>query len=81
MIAVNLDQDRSKAQAFLDETGSTLPIVYDPKGDLPGKYHVHDMPTSVLIGRDGRVRFTHKGFYPDHEDTYDQHVTELINEH
>ena len=80
VVAVNLDQDRSKAQAFLDETASNLPVVYDPAGDLPSKYNVRDMPTSVLIGRDGSVRFTHKGFFPKDETTYEQHIAELINE-
>lgn len=80
VIAVNLDKDRAKAQAFLDQTGSTLPIVYDPAGDLPATYKVKDMPTSVLIGRQGQVRFTHKGFFPKDEATYEQHIAELIDE-
>jgi thiol-disulfide isomerase/thioredoxin len=80
VIAVNLDKDRSKAQAFLKETGSTLPIVYDANGVLPTKYKIRDMPSAILIGKDGRVRFTHKGFFEGKETVYEAHISELINE-
>jgi cytochrome c biogenesis protein CcmG/thiol:disulfide interchange protein DsbE len=80
VIAVNVDKDRSKAEAFLRKTGHAFPIIFDPKGMLPSKYKIKDMPTSILIGRHGQIRFVHKGFYAQRESAYEEQIRELINE-
>jgi cytochrome c biogenesis protein CcmG/thiol:disulfide interchange protein DsbE len=80
LIAVNVDHERDKADQFLRQTGSTFPIVYDPNGAIASKYPVKGMPTSVLIGRDGRVRYVHSGFFPDQTSTYTSHIQELLSE-
>ena len=80
VIAVNVDHDRAKAEAFLQQNPNSLNVVYDPRGKIASQYHVEDMPTSVLIGRDGRVRYVHKGFFPAQTASYQSHVRELLNE-
>lgn len=80
VIAVNVDHDKDLADAFLKRYAPQFKIVYDSKGEIASKYKINDMPTSFLIGRDGRVRYTHAGFYPDREGTYDVHIEELLNE-
>ena len=80
LIAVNVDHERDKADQFLRQTGATFPIIYDPKGDIAAKFPVKGMPTSVLIGRDGRVRYVHSGFFPDQTTAYNSHIQELLNE-
>lgn len=80
VIAVNLDHDRSSANAFIDHFNPNFPVVFDPKGKIAKAFKIKDMPTSVLIGPDGQVRFTHYGFYPEKEETYDRQITELLNE-
>jgi thiol-disulfide isomerase/thioredoxin len=80
VVAVNLDHSRKKADAFLQEVRTDVPVIYDPKGVLASRFHVKDMPTTVLIGRDGRVRYVHDGFYEDKEPEYVSHISKLINE-
>jgi thiol-disulfide isomerase/thioredoxin len=80
IIADNLDHSRASADAFLEETGADFPIMYDQKGVLASRFNVSAMPTSILIGRDGRIRYTHHGFFKDKEDEYTSHVLELLNE-
>ena len=80
VLAVNLDKSRPKAETFLAQVGNKLPVVYDPAGAVATKYAVKEMPTSVLIGRDGKVRYVHKGFFLDKAPTYEAHIAELINE-
>jgi len=80
VIAVNLDHSRASADAFLNQVGADLPVVYDPKGAIASKFDVKEMPTSVLIGRDGRVRYVHKGFFQDKMPVYEAHISELLNE-
>ena len=80
IIAVNLDRERERAEAFLASMNSTLQVVYDPRGDIARSFKVKDMPTSVLIGRDSRVREVHPGFFIGRTDSYSAKVQELINE-
>jgi cytochrome c biogenesis protein CcmG/thiol:disulfide interchange protein DsbE len=80
VVAVNLDHDRSHARAFIDHFNPNFPVVFDPKGRIAKAYKVEDMPTSVLIGPDGKVRFTHQGFFPEREQTYNRQIAELLNE-
>lgn len=80
IIGVNVDHDRALADEFLHATSPSFKIVYDPNGDIAGKYDFKDMPTSVLIGRDGRVHFTHNGFFPAKEGSYLADITALLNQ-
>lgn len=80
VIAVNVDHSRKKAEAFLRQVGTEVPVIYDPKGILATRFHVKDMPTTFLIGRDGKVRYVHEGFYQGKEPEYVSHVAELLNE-
>jgi len=80
VVTVNLDRERGRADAFLKQVGSRLPVVYDPTGALAKTYAVKEMPSSVLIGRDGKVHHIHKGFFVDKAPTYEAHIAELIGE-
>ena len=81
VLTVNVDHDRAAAERFLHETGSTLPVIYDPQGVLAARYKVAGMPTTVLIGRDGGQRQVHRGFFPAKTGEYEQHVNGLLAEH
>ena len=80
IIAVNVDQDHDRAAEFLEHTPAQFKIVYDPNGAIAQKYDFKDMPTSILIGRDGKVHYVHNGFYPGKESEYLSHLTQLLNE-
>jgi len=81
IIAVNVDHAQPRAQAFLQAMNSDLPVVYDPKGELAARFKVKDMPTSILIGRDGTTRYVHNGFFTEQTAIYGSQVAELIHEH
>ena len=80
VIAVNVDHERALADEFLRQTQPNFKIVYDANGEIATTYSFKDMPTSVLIDRDGKVRFVHQGFFPEKEDLYASHINSLINE-
>ena len=62
VLAINVDQDPSKAKAFLERRKVGYPSVSDPEGRLPATYGLKTMPTSYLIDRNGVVRYVHAGF-------------------
>lgn len=65
IVAVNVDAKRADADRFLAAVPARFTIAFDPSGDTPKRWEVKAMPTSVLVGRDGKVLFVHKGFRED----------------
>jgi hypothetical protein len=43
-------------------------------------YDLSTMPSTILIDRDGRVRYVHRGYRSGYEDTYDKQIRELLRE-
>lgn len=79
IVAVNVDHNRDRADAFLQRVHSDLTVVYDPKGELAARYAVKDMPTSILIDREGKVQFIHKGFFLGQIDDYNAQIVGLVH--
>jgi cytochrome c biogenesis protein CcmG/thiol:disulfide interchange protein DsbE len=80
VIAVDLDRDRHAADEFLAENRGALNIVYDPKGDIARQFNFKDMPTAILIGRDGKVHAVHSGFEISRENAYLADVVSLLHQ-
>ncbi len=62
VVAVNLDRQRAAADQFLRAVPSRATIAFDPAGDTPRRFGARAMPSSFVIGRDGRIRLQHDGF-------------------
>ncbi len=80
VIGVNVDQDRARAERFLNETPASFAILYDPRGELATTYKVAGMPSAVLIDREGRIRYSHSGFSAKNKDLYEEQLRTLLNE-
>ncbi len=65
VVAVNVDEDRASAEKALKRTGSSFLVAFDPAGDTPNLFNVGAIPTSFLIGRDGKVISIHEGLEED----------------
>jgi cytochrome c biogenesis protein CcmG/thiol:disulfide interchange protein DsbE len=81
VIAVNVDRVRADAERFLRAHPAQFRILYDPDGLLPEKFGVRGMPTSFLIGRDGRVQSRHEGFLLRDRDALRQQVRAAVLAH
>jgi cytochrome c biogenesis protein CcmG, thiol:disulfide interchange protein DsbE len=62
VLAINLDAKREDADKFLAEVPAQFTLAFDAKGDSAKRFEVKGMPSSYLIGRDGKVVAAHKGF-------------------
>lgn len=62
VVGVNVDTDPKAADGFLKKHPARFDIVRDPQGRLPELYRIEGMPSSVLIGPDGRELHRHAGF-------------------
>ena len=59
-----MDEQRADAERFLEAVPVAFAVVFDSGGKAPTAYAVKAMPSSYLVGRDGRVRAVHLGFKP-----------------
>lgn len=80
VVAVNLDQDRALADAFLKKTAPQFRIEFDAEGTLAKQFGVQAMPTSFLIDRSGKVRITHRGFRTAQRAEREQQIRQLLEE-
>jgi thiol-disulfide isomerase/thioredoxin len=62
VVGVNLDAKTDDARRFLAETPARFTVAFDPAGATPRAYGIKGMPSSVLIGPDGKVLYEHAGF-------------------
>lgn len=65
VVAVNVDTSRSDARQFLAENTADFVVAFDPAGAVARQYAIKGMPSSVLIGPDGKVLQVHAGFNDD----------------
>jgi thiol-disulfide isomerase/thioredoxin len=61
--AVSVDENASAAAAFVRRLSPPFATLHDRERKLVRQVSVPAMPTSYLLGRDGRVRFIHQGFH------------------
>lgn len=80
VITVNLDRTQQAAAGFIKSVNNTLPVVYDPNGESAKAYKVSGMPSSFVVGRDGKIRYNHTGFFQNEIATYEKQIAGLINE-
>jgi cytochrome c biogenesis protein CcmG, thiol:disulfide interchange protein DsbE len=81
VIAVNLDHDRADADSFLRRYQPAFSVRFDPQGEWAEHFKVRGMPSSVLIDRQGTVRFSHIGFRPADGPRYEEQIKQLLAEH
>jgi cytochrome c biogenesis protein CcmG/thiol:disulfide interchange protein DsbE len=62
VVGVNVDANSADARQFLAATPARFVIGFDPQGATPRSYGIKGMPSSVLIGPDGKVLLEHSGF-------------------
>jgi thiol-disulfide isomerase/thioredoxin len=80
VLAVNLDERRRDADAFLGAHPHRLMVLFDPKAAAPVAFGVKGMPTSFLIDREGTIRFTHMGYSGNVDQSYRHEIVQLIGE-
>ena len=63
--AVGVDEKPAAAESFVKKLAPPFGTLFDRQQKLVKQVAVPAMPTSYLLGPDGRVRFMHQGFHGD----------------
>ena len=80
ILGVNVEEDSSKAVSMIKDFGISFPVLFDTDSKASKLYEVSTMPSTVLIDRDGKIRYLHRGYKSGYEDSYQTQIRELIRE-
>lgn len=77
---VNVEGETAPAQKIVDKTNVTFPVLIDEGQLVSQLYELEAMPSTVVVDRDGVVRYVHRGYKPGDEAKYVEVVKKLIRE-
>lgn len=80
ILGVNVEEQSDAAKKFIAQRPVDFPILLDNKNTVSKLYDVIAMPTTVVIDRDGNMRFLHQGYQSGDEAEYRKMVKKLVRE-
>jgi len=80
VLAINLDEELSEAQAFLQKIPPSFTVLADPEQQCAKAFSLKGMPSSYLIDRQGVVRHINLGFHGDEAKAIELKLEQLLAE-
>jgi len=80
LLGVNIDDDSNRAMNMIEELGVNFPVLFDARKEVSKLYEVEAMPVTVIVDREGTVRYIHHGYKPGYEDKYLDQIRSLLRE-
>lgn len=80
LLGVNIDDEPRRAMEMAEELGISFPVLFDDRKEVSQLYRVEAMPVTVILDREGVVRYTHYGYKPGYEEYYLDQVRTLLRE-
>jgi thiol-disulfide isomerase/thioredoxin len=78
VVSINLDAEQALAKEFLQDNSANFAVVYDPKGDLARFFKIQGMPSSLIINKEGEIKYAHSGFFTAKVSQYEQEIQQLL---
>ena len=79
VITVSLDENIADALKLIQHQELDLTVLHDPSGVSPSRFNISSMPTTIVIGRDGRIVATADGFSESHRRKLTQALEASLN--
>jgi peroxiredoxin len=80
LLGANIDDNSAKAMDMVSELGVSFPVLFDMRKEVSKLYQVDAMPVTVIIDREGTVRYVHNGYKPGYEEKYLDQIRSLLRE-
>jgi peroxiredoxin len=80
LLGVNVEEQAGDAEKFLGEVPVSFPVLWDPENQVSKLYDVSAMPSTVLVDRQGNMRFLHHGYQEGYENAYQDQIRTLVRE-
>lgn len=78
VFAVNCQEEKGEVQNFVTKTKLTVPVLLATTDETIQAYEAHSIPTTVIIGKDGKVSKIFTGYGPDSAKQMDKAVAEAL---
>lgn len=78
VVAVNVDALPEDARRFLVAVPARFRVPLDSRGGTPRSYAIKGMPTSFLIGADGKVLSVHSGFRAEESADLESRIAQAL---
>jgi peroxiredoxin len=56
LLTINIGEDKATVKGFMESNEYTFPVLLDIDYNVSAQYAVQYMPTSILIGKDGKIK-------------------------
>ena len=66
---INEDDDKSKADAYLENNHFAFPIFY-ASGNVPGEIFAGTLPTTIVLNKQGKIVLKHEGLAGYNSDSF-----------
>jgi len=80
LLGVNVDDDPHAALATASKLNVSFPVLLDTDKKVSKLYGLETMPSTVVIDRDGKMRFLHRGYRAGTETDYERQIRGLLKE-
>ena len=80
LLSINIDDSAERAGEMAQTLKVTYPVLLDERKEVSRAYDVGSMPLTVLIDREGVVRYVSEGFKPGYEKRYTEQLRKLLND-
>jgi len=78
-LMVNLGETQAKAEKFLKEQDYKFPL-YTVNSELPQDIYDGVLPTTLILGKKGQLRYHHKGVADYDSEAFFKQITDLLKE-
>ncbi len=80
LLGVNVDDNAKAAQDMTDHLRVRFPVLYDTTKQVSKRYDIDAMPMTLIVDRDGKVRYLHRGYRSGVERDYEARIRELLKQ-
>jgi peroxiredoxin len=80
LLGINIDEQRDDAIEMAQTLKVRYPVLFDERKAVSRSYQVGSMPYTVLIDREGVVRYVVEGYRPGDVQRYTEQLRELLGE-
>ena len=80
VLGVNVEGKPGPAKEVAMKAGVSFPVLVDEGQKVSEMYDLESMPSSVILDRDGVIRYVHRGYKPGDEAKYLEVVKQLISQ-
>ncbi|MFC1930868.1 TlpA family protein disulfide reductase [Chloroflexota bacterium] len=64
ILAVDVGEKQSSVKEFIEQFGSTFPVLLDPRQEVALMYNIRALPTTFFIDANGKIQDIHVGAFP-----------------